>query len=100
MLRIDDYIRTVDGRIGKYLIHNNADYIVTNDKRIEINSKDIKKYSDKIINVIEMNDIVNAKKVIAIIDNTQLVLENNENVYEENIKTVLTKENKYYDKEC
>lgn len=100
MLRIDDYIRTVDGRIGKYLIHNNADYIVTNDKRIEIDSKDIKKYSDKIINVIEMNDIVNAKKVIAIIDNTQLVLENNENVYEENIKTVLTKENKYYDKEC
>ncbi len=98
MLRIDNFIRTTDGRIGKYLIHNNADYIVTNDKSIEIDLKDIKKYSDKIINVIEMNDTVNGKKVIAIIDNTQLVLENNENVYEENIKTVLTKENKYYEK--
>ena len=98
MLRIDDYIRTVDGIIGKYLIHNNADYIVTNDKRIEIDSKDIKKYSDKLIDIVEMNDIVNGKKVIAIMNNTQLVLENNENVYEENIKTVLTKENKYYEK--
>ena len=70
----------------------------TNDKRIEIDSKDIKKYSDKLIDIVKMNDIVNGKKVIAIIDNTQLVLENNENVYEENIKTILTKENKYYEK--
>lgn len=113
-IEVGEYIRTTDGRIEKVkvinkygIVHKHDSDNDTFDTGInwyaesgrEINEEDIKIHSKNIIDLIEEGDYVNGKKVLRINDygnfkraDFNLDYDDGDAVYNEDIKTILTKE--------
>lgn len=106
-IRVGEYIRTKDGRIVK--LENNKEFhedsidvgigvipavdgIWIDNKHIDyIEKKDIAKHSFNIIDLIEEGDFVNDKKV-KINYKDAILFEDGENIVEQQIKSIVTKE--------
>ena len=63
-IKVGEYVRTISGNIGKYIIQQNINYIDTGKQYIGIDiEKDIVKQSSNIIDLIEVGDYVNGYEV-------------------------------------
>lgn len=99
-LKVGDFVRTKDGIIDKITISydgkcNNPN---CNCKHISCehnyyDEKDIIKASDKLIDLVEVEDYVNGCKVVEILKET-IIIENygEEELFEKDIKRIVTKE--------
>ena len=67
-IKVNDYVRTDNGIIGKYKVNKNwINVIETNNKDIGIDiEKDIVKHSNNIIDLIECGDYVNGVRILDI----------------------------------
>lgn len=98
-IKVGNFVRLNDGTIGKYQINKNwINVVETNNKYIGFDiEKDILKHSSNIIDLIEIDDYVNGKKVIGKFyeENLKvLVLDTklNAKCRSKDIKTIVTKE--------
>ena len=104
-IKVGDFIRTNDGQIGKLIrierddIDTSLKWHVFNDAKNEryVNKPYITKYSKNKIDLIEVGDYVNGRKVMYIRDYKEFKrLDFDEDmddyIYKEDIKTILTKE--------
>lgn len=112
-IEVNEYVRTIEGKIGKIIKYENFEYHIKIDKdEVWKCSEDfIVKHSKQLIDLIEVGDIVNKELVIGIIDITndkeeiigkKLItqyrsaqftgLDIKHYIYANDIKTILTKE--------
>ena len=98
-IKVNDFVKLDDGTIGKYQINKNwINVVETNNKYIGFDiEKDVVKHSSNIIDLIEIDDYVNGKKVIGKFyeENLKvLVLDTklNAKCRSKDIKTIVTKE--------
>ncbi len=93
-IKVGEYIRTKDGEIGKYigndLKYEMFDYDVNGNKSSCLYN-DLVKHSKNIIDLIEVGDYINGKKVINILDGKSIIALIGI-IDEQDIKSIVTKE--------
>lgn len=98
MIEVNEYVRTIEGKIGKIIKYENFEYHIKIDKdEVWKCSEDfIVKHSKQLIDLIEVGDYVNGHLVeevrISCFDSSIFVHEYEIELREEDIKTILTKE--------
>lgn len=90
----NSYIRKINEIIGKTLFLDDEFFADSGDYEIEIAPEEVEKASFNVIDLIEIGDYVNGREVLEIMNDGKMsrVKTEDETYFNEDIKTVVTKE--------
>ena len=92
-IEVGEYIRTKQGTIGKTIEKYEKYCVISNTRgEIDVPYENIAKYSKNIIDLIEVGDYVNGKKVLSVDYYGEVEVKDCEFINSNNIKTIVTKQ--------